>query len=95
MGERGAFLVTKRFSKRRGCLDIVAEVLDASYHTIRKTDLISQCNLSFTQLEKYLDLILDARLVVVENDGRRLLLKMSDKGKSFLEAYERLEALLE
>jgi len=43
----------------------------------------------------YGEININARLVVVENDGHRLLLKMSDKGKSFLKAYERLEALLE
>jgi len=51
--------------------------------------------MSFSQFEKYLDLVLSAQLIVVENDEHRLLFKMSDKGKSFLRAYERLEALLE
>ncbi|MDH5770165.1 MAG: hypothetical protein OEZ25_02600 [Candidatus Bathyarchaeota archaeon] len=94
-GERGAFHVTKRLNKRRGCFEIIAEVLDASYHTAKKTDLLSKCNMSFSQFEKYLDLVLSAQLIVVENDEHRLLFKMSDKGKSFLRAYERLEALLE
>jgi len=52
-------------------------------------------NMSFAQLEKYLDLILKARLLFVESDGPRLLFKISGKGKSFLKIYESLKALME
>jgi len=51
--------------------------------------------MSFAQLEKYLGLILEARLLFVESDGPHLLFKISDKGKSFLKAYESLKTLME
>jgi len=50
--------------------------------------------MSFTQLEKYLDLILEARLLFVESDGPHLLFRISGKGRSFLKAYESLKALM-
>jgi len=51
--------------------------------------------MSFAQLEKYLDLILGARLLFVENDGPRFLFRISGKGRSFLKVYESLKALME
>jgi len=50
--------------------------------------------MSFAQLEKYLDLILKARLLFVKSDGPHLLFTISGKGKSFLKAYESLKALM-
>jgi len=51
-------------------------------------------SMNFPQLEKYLDLILKARLLFIESDGPHLLFKISGKGKSFLETYESLKALM-
>jgi predicted transcriptional regulator len=51
-------------------------------------------SMNFAQLEKYLDLILKARLLFVENDGPHLLFKISGKGRSFLKAYESLKVLM-
>jgi len=50
--------------------------------------------MNFAQLEKYLDLILEARLLFVESDEAHILIKISSKGKSFLKAYESLKALM-
>jgi len=50
--------------------------------------------MSFAQLEKYLDLVLKARLIFVESDGSHRLFKISGKGRNFLEAYESLKALM-
>jgi len=50
--------------------------------------------MSFAQLEKYLGLILEARLLFVESDGSRFLFRISGKGRSFLKAYESLKALM-
>jgi len=51
-------------------------------------------SMSSAQLKKYLDLILEARLLFVESDGPHLLFKISGKGKSFLKAYESLKTLI-
>ena len=82
-------------SSRRGSLEIVAQLLDASCHGVRKTELISRCNLSFLQFKKYLELTLKANLIKLENEEPYVLLKLSDKGKEFLKAYQHLKTLLE
>lgn len=53
------------------------------------------CSMSFAQLEKYLDLILNTRLLVVENDEPYILFKTSAKGRTFLKSYKSLKALME
>jgi len=91
--ERGDFLINKG-EGRRSNLDIMADILDTSRRGVKKTHLMQNGSMSFAQLEKYLDLILKARLLFVESDGPHLLFKISGKGKSFLKAYESLKALL-
>lgn len=76
-------------------MEIVADLLDASCHGVRKTELISRCNLSFPQFKKYLQLALKANLITLENAESCILLKLSDKGKEFLKAYQHLKTLLE
>jgi len=46
-------------------------------------------------MEKYLDFLLIAGLLVAENNGSRLLFRASGKGKEFLKTYESLKALTE
>lgn len=89
----GSFIVG-RGGRRRSRLDIIADMLDASRGRVRKTHLMYKCSMSFTQIERYLNLILRAKLLVVEDDGADLLFKISRKGKSFLRSYQSLKALM-
>ena len=84
-----------RYAHRRWGIDIIACILRASHYGAKKTDLMSQCNLSFAQLKKYLSLTLEKGLVVVEKRGAYLYFKASNKGKALLESYENLEVLIE
>jgi len=47
------------------------------------------------QLEKYLDLVLTTRLLMVENDESHILFRISGKGRKFLRAYQGLKILME
>lgn len=83
-------------SHRRTRLEIIASILHACRRSgVKKTHLLYHCNLSFSQLEKYLRFILEAKLVAVENDGSHRLFKISGKGENFLKSYESLKALIE
>jgi len=92
--ERRGFKVNRGVF-RRSSLDIIADILDASHGRVRKTHLMYKCRMSFTQMTGYLDLILGAKLLVIENDGTNLLFKISRKGRSFLNSYQGLKALME
>jgi predicted transcriptional regulator len=91
-----SFKIRKQFSEgRRSRLDVIADILDTSLSGVKKTHLMYHCNMSFAQLEKYLNLILKRRLIMVEDNGPRLFFKTSGKGKRFLKSYDRLKALME
>jgi hypothetical protein len=51
--------------------------------------------MSFRQLTGYLDMMLSAQLLLIENNGPHLLFRISGKGKDFLKAYESLKSLME
>ena len=79
-------------------MDIIADILHAAVDDVRKTHIMCRCNLSFRQLEAYLDLLLDRGLltrvseeVPSSNTG---LFKVTDKGQALLQSYQSLKALL-
>jgi len=88
-------LKVSRNAHRRSGLDIIADILAASRARVRKTHLMYRCSMSFAQMKKYLDVILEAKLLLVENDGPNILFKISRKGRNFLESYKSLKALME
>jgi predicted transcriptional regulator len=85
----------KRSNKHRGSLDIIADILEASKGKARKTYFMYRCNLSFKQLESYLNLLLKRGLLSVENDNNdATLFKITEKGERFLETYKGLQGLM-
>jgi predicted transcriptional regulator len=81
----------------RGRLDIIADILDASFGGVRKTYLMYRCNLSFKQLKHYLKFLLNKGLLHVVADNKRSnpgLFEITDKGKKFLKAYKGLKGLI-
>jgi len=81
----------------RGRLDIIADILEASYSETKKTYLMYRCNLSFKQLKYYMVFLLKKGLLcAVANNGNPNLgmFKITEKGKEFLKAYKGLNALI-
>jgi len=88
----------KRVShSHRGRLDIIADILTASFDGVKKTFLMYRCNLSFKQLKHYLEFMLRKRLlrIVAGDDGANPgLFEITDKGRAFLKNYKGLKALM-
>lgn len=81
----------------RGRFDIIAHILNTSLNGAKKTQLMYKCNLSFKQLEIYLRLLLSKQLLngKLSRESRELVVyTTTDKGRSFLQAYRTLNALL-
>jgi len=81
----------------RGRLDIMADILEASFFETKKTYLMYRCNMSFKQLKYYLDFLLRTgflHTVVGDAEPTSGLFKITDKGKEFLRAYKGLKALV-
>jgi len=84
-------------NSHRGRLDIIADILEASYCETRKTYLMYRCNMSFKQLKYYLDFLLGRELLCMVAGGvsaDRGLFEITSKGKEFLRAYKGLKALV-
>jgi predicted transcriptional regulator len=83
-------------SRHRGRLDIIADILNASFGGVKKTYLMYRCNLSFKQLKYYLKFLLRKGLLhAVANKGSNPgLFMITDKGKEFLKAYKGLKGLM-
>ncbi|NWF87640.1 hypothetical protein HXY32_07545 [Candidatus Bathyarchaeota archaeon] len=84
-------------NNHRGRLDIIADILEASYEGTRKTYLMYRCNMSFKQLKSYLDFLIGKELLCMVNGSLNpdpSLFKTTDKGKEFLKTYKGLKSLV-
>jgi len=80
--------------KRRDKLYIIAEILDIAKDGVLKTQIMYRANLSFTQLNDYLEFMLKVNLIdkIVERDKE--IYKATPKGLDFLQRYRELTGLL-
>lgn len=81
--------------KRRDRLNIIAEILEITQDCALKTQIMYRANLSFTQLNEYLDFMLRTRLLmkIVEENGKESY-KATKKGLKYLQLYYALISLL-
>ncbi|MGD0644260.1 MAG: winged helix-turn-helix domain-containing protein [Candidatus Bathyarchaeia archaeon] len=71
-------------NKNRGKLDIVHEILTIASVKVRKTKIMYQANLSFAQVERYLQSLLESGLVESLDD---VFYFITPKGKEFLQMH--------
>ena len=75
----------------------MANILSSSVDGAKKTQLMYKCNMSFRQLEAYLNLLIEKKLIhkSVHNGSRDLTIyEITEKGHSFLRFYSSLKAML-
>jgi predicted transcriptional regulator len=71
----------------RSRLDIIADILNVASRDAKKTQIMYQANLSYKVLQRYLAEIVGASLVEFEDE--RQCYQLTDKGREFLEAYQK------
>ena len=80
---------------QRGRFEIIHDILAVAQKPTQKTRILYKCNLSFSQLQKYLKYLKNIGLLdSLSNDGK-LLYQATEKGKTFIEDYEKLNKSLE
>ncbi|NIR86750.1 transcriptional regulator [Candidatus Bathyarchaeota archaeon] len=87
----------KSSSSHRSQIDIIARILQVAVEGAKKTHIMYGCNLSFRQLQTYLDLLLDRGLLktVSETGGSNpVFFQTTVRGKNFLNVYQDLRGLL-
>lgn len=80
--------------KRRDRLYILAEILDIAKEGSLKTQIMYRANLSFTQLNEYLDLLVSMKLVEPVENKERTIFKTTPKGLQYLQNYIEIIELL-
>ncbi|UCB61348.1 MAG: hypothetical protein JSW72_04680 [Candidatus Bathyarchaeota archaeon] len=84
-------------SSHRGRLDIIADILTSAVGGVRKTSIMYRCNLSFKQLEIYLNFLLSKNLLkafVQRESAAKRFFETTKRGMDFLRAYRNLDALM-
>ncbi len=84
------------FNNRRSEIEIIGEILTLSQDGARKTEILYQGNLSYTQLQGYLPFLLKKNILeenIVNNNGNSYkLYKVTEKGLGVLEDIKRVLA---
>jgi predicted transcriptional regulator len=70
----------------RDRLDIIADILNVASQDPKKTQIMYQANLSYKVLQRYLTEIIEASLIMYENNNQRY--KLTFKGHEYLDAYK-------
>jgi predicted transcriptional regulator len=81
-------------TKRRDKLYIIAEILEIAKDGTLKTQIMYRANLSFTQLNDYLEFMLKNGLLDKLSQNEKHVYKASEKGMDFLMRYRDLTELL-
>ncbi len=81
--------------RRRDRLYIMAEMLEVTLEGALKTQVMYRANLSFAQMNHYLSLLLDLKLLELKKDSNRMIYKTTVKGMRFLESYKQIADLLD
>lgn len=80
--------------KRRDRLYIMAEILDVAKEGVLKTQIMYRANLSFAQLNDYLALLLDLKLLKETTNDRKTIYRTTKKGTKFIENYKDIVILI-
>ena len=80
--------------KRRDRLYIIAEILVIAKDGSLKTQIMYRANLSFAQLNEYLNFLIKRELLKVNADNKKTFYKTTSKGVKYLENYEEISNLL-
>jgi len=96
MLEEASKLGYSTFQRKRSDIDIIADILKEAQKVKRKTRIMYNCNLSYSQLEIYLSFLLEIGLLDSHSDQRsnKPSFRITSKGSKFLSAYSKLKTLM-
>jgi predicted transcriptional regulator len=83
----------KKRDRKRGMLEIIAAILETSMTETTKTEIVYSCNLNFTIINYYLQLLLGNNLLAISS--RTNTFTTTEKGTRYLQHYEELSRCLD
>ena len=84
----------KNQRKRRDRLYIIVEILEIAKDGTLKTQIMYKANLSFSQLNEYLNFLVGLNLLECKQTGGRTVYKTTEKGMKYLDNYKEILQLL-
>ncbi len=72
----------------------MAEILEVAIDGALKTQMMYRANLSFAQLNEYLKLLTDLKLLDIPENNVRKIYKTTSKGMRYLQSYREINELL-
>ncbi len=72
----------------------MAEILEVALDGALKTQVMYRANLSFAQLNEYLKIMIDLKLMEVVKNSQRTVYKTTQKGMRYLQSYREIRDLL-
>lgn len=87
--------IGKSDGRRRGKVEIIAEILANIRKPAKKTRIMYECNLRFKQLKGYLRFMNVRGLVRANAEDGTVTYKITDAGRSFLNSYNNMARLLQ
>ena len=76
---------------RRGNLGVIADILGVCLDVVAlKTNIVYRANLNFNLATKYIDELVEKRLLRIQHHSRRTY-ETTEKGREFLELYGELK----
>ena len=86
--------IIENSSKRRDKLIIMSEIIEITKKGTSKTQIMFKANLSFSQLQQYISLLLNTGLIEENSDDGRAIFQATPKGFEFLERQQSVIDLL-
>jgi predicted transcriptional regulator len=81
-------------NKRRDRLHIIAEILNITKDGSLKTQIMYKANLSFAQLNEYLNFLTKIELIKINKEKNKTIYRITDKGQNYLEKYKDISEIL-
>ncbi|MCW4016796.1 MAG: winged helix-turn-helix domain-containing protein [Candidatus Bathyarchaeota archaeon] len=81
-------------NRRRDRLYIIAEILTITKEGSLKTQIMYRANLSFAQLNEYLEFLIKMELLKIDKENNKNIYKTTPKGDRYLEKYEDIADIL-
>ncbi len=81
--------------RNRSRFEIIAEILKELREPTGKTNIMTHCNMSFTQSGEYLDLMRSNDLVQTDASAGKVTYHKTEAGQEFLERYKKMARLLD
>ena len=82
-------------NSRRSEIEIVRDILTLTKKGAKKTQILYQTNLSYTQLKDYLSFLLEKEFVAMHENNSSIMYRVTEKGMELLQSINTVIQYLE